>query len=544
MSWLGPSSSNQGGGAVGARLLVRLKLRLLLNALRASTWARRAFMVSTGCAVLVACGVFYLLSILGGGIAAADLTTVVFALFGVAWLILPLLVFGLDTTLDPAALAIYPLRIRPFAVGLLAASAAGAWPAATLLGLLGVTIGLARGVLGVLIALVAVVLQLLFCITLARFVTTALAGLLRSRRGKDLAALAVIPIFAVYEGLFQIVPKLASEGALTAASFGGVDRWLRWTPPGLAVHAIWDASSGHARTALLRLAALAGIIVVLGLLWIWFLGRALVTTDASTQSAVRGSGLPFARYGLRGTVAARFWIYQRREPFVLIYWAITVVIMVVAGLGSAALVPDYLDGLLGSAAAGGAFVGAFHCNAIGMSGPGFGLEATALNDRRALHAYFSGQNIAVGAIAVPLLSAVCFGLAAVAKHPMDGFVSMAVALAATGAGLAMANLFTVAIAHPVKKGVGAPSPRPASGHTGERLAGAILSLLGVGLAVTPVILAAVFTRSAPAAIRLPLLVLGAAAYGLALSWAGVRGASKLADQKLPELVQIAIQSTI
>ena len=526
-----------------ARILVQLKLRLVLNALRASTGAQIAFTLSTVFAALVAGGVFYLLATLGGGIAAADLTTVIFCAFALAWLILPLVVFGLDGTLDPATLALYPLRTRPLAVGLLAASATGAWPAATLIGLLGVTIGLARGALGVLIALLAVLLQVLFCITLARFVTTGLAGMLRSRRGKDFAVLLIIPIFAVYEGFIQIVPKLASEGALTAASFGGVDRWLRWTPPGLAVHAIWDASAGHPGTALLRLALLAGIIVVLGLLWIRSLSRALVTTDTSTQSEVRGSALPFARYGLRGTVAARFWLYQRREPFALMYWGITAVIMVVVGI-RAVLTPDWFGGLLASGVAGGAFVGAFHSNAIGMSGPGFGLEAMALNSRRALRAYFSGQNIAISAIAVPLLAAVCFGLAAVAKHPMDGFLAMAVGLAGIGAGLALANLFTVASPYPVEKRGGTPMPRAASGHNGQAAGSQIITLLGVGLAVTPLILAAVFTRTDPAAIWMPVLVLGGAAYGLALAWAGVRGAASLAEKKLPELSQIAIKSNL
>src|SRR6516225_6442577 len=168
-----------------ARLLVQLKLRLLRNALRASTGAQIAFILSTVLAGIVAIGIFYLLAILPGGIAAADLTTVIFMVFGVGWLILPIMIFGLDGTLDPATLALYPLRIRPLAVGLLAASATGAWPAATLIGLLGVTIGLARGALGVLVALLAVVLYVLFCITMARFVTTSLAGMLRSRRGKD-----------------------------------------------------------------------------------------------------------------------------------------------------------------------------------------------------------------------------------------------------------------------------------------------------------------------------------------------------------------------
>jgi ABC-2 type transport system permease protein len=526
-----------------ARLLVQLKLRLLGNAMRASAGARVAFILSTSLALVVAVGIFYLLAILPGGIAGADLTTVIFCFFALAWLVMPIFIFGLDSTLDPATLALYPLRTRQLAVGLLAASATGAWPAATLIGLLGVTIGLARGAFGVLIALVAVVLQVLFCITLARFVTTSMAGMLRSRRGRDFAALLFIPIFAVYEGFFQIVPKLASEGALTASSFGGVDLWLRWTPPGLAVHAIYDASAGHPGTALLRLALLAGIIVVLGLLWIRSLSRALVTTDTSTQSAVRGSALPFARYGLRGTVAARFWLYQRREPFSLIYWAITAVIMAVVAF-RLVLTPDWFGGLIASGAAGGAFVGAFHANAIGMSGPGFGLEAMALNGRPALRAYFSGQNLALGAIAVPLVTAVGFVLAVVAKHPLDGFVAMALGLAAIGAGLALANIFSVASAYPAEKRGGTPMPRAATGHNGEAAASQLLTLLGVGVAVTPVILAAVFTQSAPAAIRLPLLVVGAAAYGLALAWGGVRAAAIAAEPKLPELAQIASQSAL
>jgi hypothetical protein len=127
---------------------------------------------------------------------------------------------------------------------------------------------------------------------------------------------------------------------------------------------------------------------------------------------------------------------------------------------------------------------------------------------------------------------------------MDGFTAMACGLAGIGAGLALANLFTVALAYPAEKRAGTPMPRAASGHTGQAVGGALLTLLGVGLAVTPAILAVVFTQSAPAAIRLPVLVLGGAAYGLALAWAGVRGAANVAERKLPELAQTAIQSTV
>jgi hypothetical protein len=158
----------EGVDPISADVIRRLLTRFVASGSTVLFSSHVMELVEQVCAALVAGGVFFLLAVLCGGIAAADLTTVIFAVLGLAWLILPLVVFGLDSTLDPATLALYPLRTRPLAVGLLAASATGAWPLATLLGLLGVTIGLARGVLGVLIALLAVVLQVLFCITLAR----------------------------------------------------------------------------------------------------------------------------------------------------------------------------------------------------------------------------------------------------------------------------------------------------------------------------------------------------------------------------------------
>src|SRR5215472_12386396 len=136
-----------------ARLLVELKLRMVANALRSSTAARVSFVVSTTFAVLVAIGTFWLLAQMRFLSASVDLTTVIFSIFAIGWLLCPIFAFGLDGTLDPATMALYPLRTRPLVVGLLAASAAGAWPAADVLGLLGVTIGLARGALAVIVAL-------------------------------------------------------------------------------------------------------------------------------------------------------------------------------------------------------------------------------------------------------------------------------------------------------------------------------------------------------------------------------------------------------
>jgi ABC-2 type transport system permease protein len=527
-----------------ARLLVQLKLRLLTNALRSSTGAKVSFITSLVFAVLLAIGTFVILAALRGQSAAVAQTAAVFTVFAFGWLILPLFSFGLDGTLDPATLALYPLRTRPLAVGLLAASATGAWPLANVLGLLGVTIGLAHGVLGELVAVLAVLLQVLFCIALARFVTTAMAGLLRSRRGRDLAVLLIIPIFALYEAFAQTVPRMAAEGKITAETFAGIDRWLRWLPPGLAAHAIQDASAGHAGTALLRLGLLAAVIAALGWLWVRSLGRALVRVDTSTQSsAVRGRPLPFARSGIRGTVAGRYLIYQRRDPGSFVRWCIVAVVMGAAAV-STVRTPHYHVALILSAVVGAWILGVFNANSIGLTGPAFGLEASALSGVRALRAYLAGRGIALAIIAVPLMMAASFAIAAVAGHPADAFWVVAIDLAGIGAGLALSSIFTVTLAYPAEKRVGNPMPRAADGYGGHVFAGTFGTLFGVVLATVPVILAVEFTNSVPATVRIPVLVVGAAGYGLALAWAGARIAARAAERQLPELYQLAVRSQL
>jgi ABC-2 type transport system permease protein len=528
-----------------ARLLIQLKLRLVRNALRSSTAAQSTFILSAFFAFVVAAGGFYVLALFRGNSASVDLTTVIFTAFALGWLILPIFAFGLDGTLDPATLQLYPLRTRPLAVGLLAASATGAWPLANVICLLGVTVGLAAGELGVLVAVVAVVLQVLFCITLARLVTTSMARMLRSRRGKDLAVFLVIPIFALIELLGQVIPNAAAHGGISAASFAGVDAWMRWLPPGLAAHAIQDASHGHPGTALARLALLAAVIIVLGWLWVRSLGRALVTADTSTGSSqLRGTALPLARYGLRGAVAARFWIYQRREPTSLVYWAMTAVIMAVVS-ASTILGPHKHPGVvIASAVIGAGFVGYFHANSVGLTGPPFVIEALALTARRELRAYFSGQNIALGVIAVPLLTAICFGLAAAVRHPMEGVPATAVALAGLGAALGLSNILTVTLAYPMARRTGSPMRQAAPGYGSYTFGGILASLAGVAVAVIPVIIAAAVTSSGPAAVRTPALIICSAAYGLALAWAGVQIAAREAEARLPELCQTAVRSTI
>jgi len=535
-----------------ARVLVQLKLRLLLGALRSSGGAKVSFILSSLVAVAVAAGTFAELASLRHNAAAVDLTAALFTTFAFGWLILPLVTFGLDSTLDPATLALYPLRTRPLMTGLLAASATGAWPLANLIGALGITVGLAHGPLAIVIAIIAAILQVLFCITLARCVTTAMAGLLRSRRGRDLAALAIIPIFGLYETFAQVLPRALAKHELTAASFAGVDGWLRWLPPGLAAHAVQDASAGDDGSAVGRLLLLAAVIAALCWLWGRSLSHALVTADASTQAALvksktgalpLGTGLSRGWGQLTSTVAAKTLIYQRRDPTSMIYWGLTLVIMVVASI-SALRGHHPIVGVVLAAGLGGAFTGMLRGDAFGMAGPAFYLDALALSGRRGLRAWLAGRDAAVALIAIPLVLVVPLVIAIISGQPVNGLLAMAVGLSATGAGLGVSDVFSAALPYPVERRAGTPTPRQLDGYALPAVGGRLGSLAAVAVAEIPVIVAIATTGSVTAAIRVPALIAGGAVYGGLLAWAGVAIGAAVAAGKLPELFQLASRSRL
>ncbi|MGH3151513.1 MAG: hypothetical protein ACRDOB_12410, partial [Streptosporangiaceae bacterium] len=112
------------------------------------------------------------------------------------------------------------------------------------------------------------------------------------------------------------------------------------------------------------------------------------------------------------------------------------------------------------------------------------------------------------------------------------------------AALGLANILTVTFAYPMAARAGSPMRQAATGYGSYTFGGWLAALGGVAVAVTPVILAAAVTGTDPAAVRAPVLIICAAAYGLALAWAGVHLAAREAQGRLPELCQIAVRSTV
>ena len=485
---------------------------------------------------------------LRGHSASVDLTTVIFTVFAFGWLILPLIVVRPGQHPGPRHAGALPAAHPP----------AGGRPAGRL-GHRRLAAGqpdrpargdrragprrarpARRGGRGG-------CCEVLFCITLARFVTTGLAGLLRSRRGKDFAAFLIIPIFALYEFFTQVVPKLTAEGKLTAASFAGVDAWMRWLPPGLAAHAIQDASDGHPGTALLRLALLAAVIVVLGWLWIRSLGRG--PGDRRHHHAVSGG----AR---RGAAARPVRPARRGGRPVLDLPAPRTHLADLLGhhrghhggrVDQHHPDPDRITADCSSARCfGAAFVGVFHANSIGLTRTGLrpggdGAERPPRAAGLLLRPEPRARRDRGAAAHRGLLRPGGRGRASGGRIPRHGGGP-----GRDRRGLALANIFTAALPYPVEKRAGSP---------GAQARRRIHGLLGRGNFRRPDRRGAggppgdhrrgAHRHSAPAG-GPDAGARGCAppCYGLALAWIGVQIAARMAEPKLPELYQIALQSKL
>jgi ABC-2 type transport system permease protein len=260
-------------------LLVRLKLTLLRNALRRSVWRTVGLVLAAvyalGLVVAVLVGMVALRS--ASLATTADVTVLLFTALTLGWLVLSLLVFGVDETVDPAKFALLPVRARELLPGLLVAGMIGVPGAATVLVVLGLLVTWSRSVPLTLAALVAMLLGLLTCLLLARAATAALASFLASRRFRDAAFVLLALVGAglgiagnVLGGVVQVGP-----GRLRAAMAAGAEV-AGWTPFGWAWAVPADVARGRWSAAGAHLVLAAGLVVVLWTAWQHFLAARLV----------------------------------------------------------------------------------------------------------------------------------------------------------------------------------------------------------------------------------------------------------------------------
>jgi len=151
--------------------------------------------------------------------------------------------------------------------------------------------------------------------------------------------------------------------------------------------------------------------------------------------------------------------------------------------------------------------------------------------------------VVLALIAVPLMLIISVALAIAAGHPVYAVWAGATDIAAIGAALALSSAFSVTLAYPGQRRVGSPVPGNADGYSGQAIACSLGGLLGVAILTLPVTLLLLLTDSLATPVRVPLIAGWGAVYGVGLAWGGTRGAARSARHLVPELNQIAAQTT-
>ncbi|MET8861505.1 hypothetical protein ABZW11_00980 [Nonomuraea sp. NPDC004580] len=513
-------------------LFAQLKLRLLAGNLRGDLQRKIGFLftlvVAAGLAVLG----FFLMGLLrlAPPDVAASLVTLAFAALLLGWMIVPLLAFGLDDTLDPAKLALLPLGTRRLAIGMFTASVTGVWPVALLVITLGALVGLASGPGGWLIGLLAVLVQFALCVVASRLITTALSSALRTRRGRDVLAVAALLVVL----LAQLPNLLVNRGfGDPVALLHGLAGVLRWTPPGMLAHAITDGGLlGLGEVALVALVA-----VVLAVLWIKALSRALVTPDVSTQAASvrRESGLAdrFLPDGPLAAVVTKELKYIRREPRYRIGWFSAIVVTVILAFS----LTNQGGGFgtpIGLTALGAGMIALQSVNAFGIDGRSMWMNAVAFGTERGLAADLAGRHLANALIAVPLLTVIAAGSSLYVGHPEAILPAALAGWGVLGVGLGVGSVSSVVLPYTVPDRMNAFTGA-APGQGGQAFASAAGAMVAVAVLVLPFVV--------PLAFGLTWITVLAPFYGLLLETLGRRLAARVGFRRTPELLAAVSKPT-
>ena len=341
--------------------LVKLKWRLTLNALTKNVWA----IIGTVFGALYGLGALGLMlaGAVGLGLKAdPDVIMLVLgslgALLVVGWAMVPLLVTGVDSTLDPRAMAAWAAPSRRLALGLLAAGALGIpgciTAAVCLIPVL--TWLLAGQLLAALLALLCAPAALATCVLLSRIIVTA-AGISSSRRGRETTAIIAFVAFLVFTQLPNLIPRILGDDPTGfLQQLRTLAKVMGLIPFGWAFAAPGLMATGSVLSALVLAIGAWILPMILLPLWQRVVNKAM-TSPGSSHTRTRayaadGAGsdiqhrglpdvLPWARRlgaalpAPAAAVAARSLRYWRTDPRYLVQFLSVLLLPVVLVLGPA-----------------------------------------------------------------------------------------------------------------------------------------------------------------------------------------------------------------
>ncbi|MBU8857869.1 MULTISPECIES: ABC transporter permease [unclassified Micromonospora] len=543
---------------VSAWHFVRLKLRVLGNNFRGQTWRVALFVLGVLFGLWFAAVGFFLLAV--PGLAGEPRYALMIAAFGgglltLGWLLLPLVFFGVDETLDPARFALLPLSRRTLVTGLLAAALVSVPALATAITSAGlvVTAGALGGWAAALVGALGVVLGLLVCLAGARALTSAFAAMLRSRRVRDLAAV-LLAVLAALLGPLQLL-VLAAVRQTDWDRLDGVARVVGWTPFGAPWTAGVDVAEGRAGAAVVKLLIAAATLGVLLFWWSRSLESAMVGTASSgparTPRGVGGGAVAqlfpravgWARRDRFGALVARecryWWRDARRRANLITVAVVGVFVPLMVNLGGPAFLSEGGAAIEQATADSSPalvsltmiFVGALAvvtlANQFGFDGSSYAANLIAgVPGRVELRARMAAFSIYV----VPMLVVIAIALAVVLGRPEWLGVMGGALFAAYGCGLAINALVSVLGAYSLPESSNPFALNSGAGFTKGLLT--LVSMVGSAVVAVPFVVAAALLGDVWLWLALPVGM----AYGGGAALLGAYMAGDTLDHRQPELL--------
>ncbi|WP_196716684.1 transporter [Actinomyces trachealis] len=273
-----------------ATTLIKLRWRLTANALRNNIWA----VIGTTLGAVYGFG--FLVALVSGAVSlgakAPQHMGMVLTLLGavtvLGWCLVPMLFTGVDSTLDPRAMAAWIAPSQKLSIGLVAASATGIPGVVT--GAAFVLPALTWAVAGhpasALLAVVLAPVALATCVLASRVLVIG-SGVSTSRRGRDLMALLGVLVLLVASQLPFFLNLWLDSRTLGLGHLGNAARILGWTPLGWAFFAPAKLAAGHVLSAVLLTLGAVALPVLLLLVWERVLTQVMTGRSARSGSRSR-----------------------------------------------------------------------------------------------------------------------------------------------------------------------------------------------------------------------------------------------------------------
>jgi ABC-2 type transport system permease protein len=238
------------------------------------------------------------------------------------WLLAPLFGYALTEDYDISKLLVFPLSARLLLAGTILGSVIDLGVLVLLPTMAAVVIGFTKSVWALPIVAAAVGLFLFHALALSQAISLSSAGILRSRRMRDIMVVLVPLLFTSFYVGMQILPRHMAKVNWSRVLEGRTWDVINYLPSGLAARAIGGAARGDYLPALGFLAALGAISVATIYLAGWLVERLYAGEVVSAPVRRREARRPVveAATGAERRAEARpgwlSWVDDRLSPAV------------------------------------------------------------------------------------------------------------------------------------------------------------------------------------------------------------------------------------